>query len=115
MNDALRLLTELLHQQGHTVSAGLLGGEYGYGCAYEDEHMMMHPFCWCGEEDCLWCEESEEIAPNFHHKKTGFKVRWYKYIGRSMEIEGQCDWPEILAECLASIRLAEATGVEDGD
>lgn len=26
-------------------------------------------------------------APNFWHKPTGIRVRWYKYIGRGMEIE----------------------------
>jgi len=25
------------------------------------------------------------ILPNFLHKKTGFEVRWYKYLGRDME------------------------------
>jgi hypothetical protein len=26
-------------------------------------------------------------APNFWHKPTGIRIRWYKYIGRGMEVE----------------------------
>lgn len=86
---------------------GLLGGTYGYGARWDDKVFSMHPFCWCDKEGCLWCDYNEETgeggAPNFHHKRTGFEVTWYKYIGRSMETEGECDWPTVLAECLASV------------
>ncbi|MEM7282840.1 MAG: hypothetical protein AAF438_14570 [Pseudomonadota bacterium] len=43
--------------------------------------------------------------PNFVHKKSGFKVSWYKWIGRGMEI----DYPETLdlnaalSECFQSL------------
>jgi hypothetical protein len=54
-----------------------------YGTEFENDEFMMHRFCWCDEDDCGWCEGNK---PNFLHKKTGFEVKWYKYIGRSMEI-----------------------------
>lgn len=86
---------------------GLFGGTFGYGARWDDEVFSMHPFCWCDEEDCPWCEGD---IPHFHHKGTGLKIRWYKYIGRSMEIEGCCDWPEVLAECLTSVQESSTQG-----
>ena len=36
------------------------------------------------------CEATCPMAlPNFRFKPTGFEVRWYKYIGRGMEIAGE--------------------------
>jgi hypothetical protein len=46
-----------------------------------------------------------EVRPNFRYKPTGAEVEWYKWIGRSMEIEG--DIPaDFLATCLASLEGA---------
>lgn len=42
--------------------------------------------------------------PNFHYKPTGFKVRWYKWIGRDNETEGDPgDVRTMLGQCLASV------------
>jgi len=137
-----------------------------YGATFESDIFLIHPFCWCEKESCLWCcgckcpnnveyyldgkqiedwweaneailgpwklnkddEETAEFnrrieerdrrlikiysevihtcsplglmenrkrgntwmppqtAPNFWYKLTGFKVWWYKWIGRDMEI-----------------------------
>ena len=110
-----------------TVSHGLLGGRFGYGARYENDVFMMHPYCWCERPECPWCRECEcelepapsyavakecencknpkELAPNFHHKKTGLKVWWYKWIGRGMEIQAppKIDPHMVFSECLASI------------
>lgn len=43
------------------------------------------------------------VLPNFRHHATGLEVRWYKYIGRSMEVEGAGDVAAILAECIADV------------
>ena len=51
----LRYLTEVLESQGADISGGLLGGEYGYGAYFENDIFMMHPFCWCEQDDCEWC------------------------------------------------------------
>ena len=57
-----------------------------YGADYEDGTILIHPYCWCGKRDCAWCTGR---APNFWHKPSGFKVWWYKYIGRDMETAGE--------------------------
>ena len=54
-----------------------------YGTDFENDTFMMHRFCWCEQDDCAWCCGNE---PNFRHKGLGLEVRWYKYIGRGMEI-----------------------------
>lgn len=41
--------------------------------------------------------------PNFRHHASGLEVRWYKYIGRSMEVAGSGDVAAILAECIADV------------
>lgn len=68
-----------------------------YGTEFENEVFMMHPYCWCWRAGCPWCAEDTndrimnqkntegKSAPNFHHKPSGFKVWWYKYIGRGMD------------------------------
>lgn len=46
-------------------------------------------------------------APNFWHKPSGLKVRWYKWIGRDMEIDGSVpDIQAMLNECLNSVEPA---------
>lgn len=42
-------------------------------------------------------------APNFWHKPSGFRVWWYKYIGRDMEIENPTELVSVLNECLLSL------------
>lgn len=46
------------------------------------------------------------LLPNFHHKRTGFEVRWYKWIGRDPETKNAdgVNLQEVFAECLASLR-----------
>lgn len=123
---SLRELTRALQTVTGEGPHGLLGGEFGYGCEYENNVFMMHPFCWCEEPDCRWCRscyctieergsewititkcgncvEQPARAPNFLYKPTGAKVEWYKYIGRSMKIEG--DLPNnFLVKCLESLQ-----------
>jgi hypothetical protein len=127
---------------------GLLGGEYGYGVTYENNTFMMHPFCWCDQDDCDWClgctcpdsaytnrladgtvvdadafydaggystgtcehrpecdycTGRRERAANFLHKPTGSRIEWYKYIGRSMEIDIRGGWDAIFADCKSSV------------
>lgn len=79
----LRKLTEVLDNAGHAATHGALGGHYGYGADYDGPEFMMHHYCWCDYDDCPWCASHEA---NFRHKPTGLEVRWYKYIGRGMEV-----------------------------
>jgi hypothetical protein len=173
VSDMLRRLTREIHERGLAEkNEGCFGGEYGYGCDYENDVFLMHPYCWCDEKGCPWCawcsgsgrdephredcystrlaairkrhgdrsiftnvaygkertalcvemgldpergsevhctcDREERVSacdcdfhqgrgdfrfgkgvenPNFWHKPTGVRVRWYKYIGRCMEIE----------------------------
>lgn len=106
---------------------GCLGGEFGYGADFENDVFMMHRYCWCERFDCPWCLACEcestgapdwritkectncvnrqECAPNFRHKASGFEARWYKWIGRGMEIKAPdgVDVRAILGESLASV------------
>ncbi|MGK3981214.1 hypothetical protein WMF38_56985 [Sorangium sp. So ce118] len=47
-----------------------------------------------------------EVVPNFRHKRSGLDVRWYKWIGRSMELSrdvAPAEWASLMAECVASL------------
>lgn len=104
ISEGLRALTKALHGAGIDVTGWGLGGENGYGANYENDVFMMHRFCWCERETCPWCRD-ESPEPNFRHKASGTTVHWYKWIGRSMEIEmlPQVDWATILRACIDSI------------
>lgn len=101
------------------VAHGVLGGEYGYGADFENDVFKMHPFCWCGREDCGYCSDIGTIPqllrdvmrlkyakskrlPNFLYKPSGFRMWWYKYIGRGEETKGELpkDWYE---KCIKSL------------
>jgi hypothetical protein len=126
--DDLYELTRLLHTVGYEKSGGLLGGEFGYGAEVDNDVFEMHPYWWgdclCGYSeaewefdkashptDSMWQEWYERhdhepdcptVRPNFRHKASGVEVRWYKYLGRSMEIKGlgsRKQWRRIITEC----------------
>lgn len=67
----------------------------GWGC-------LAH--CSCGAEEAnkkWWAEHPHAercpvVLPNFWHKPTGFKLEWYKYIGRDMEINMEPPIAELL-------------------
>lgn len=113
-------LTEFIHKTkfpGEPYGFGL-GGPYGYGIEFENDVFEMHPFWW---GDCTCGVESQDDGrphesscryemPNFRHKASGLEVRWYKWIGRSMEWStsfGPSRWRDIFAQCVASVSLGE--------
>lgn len=51
----LRSLVRTLIDLGHEPVQGVLGGAGGYGVEFENDVFMMHPFCWCEQDDCPWC------------------------------------------------------------
>jgi len=126
VDNQLRELTRqiCLKSRGEVRVGGLFGGMYRYGADFETDIFKMHPFCWCDQDDCEYCggigttpqlirdvarmnyAESDRRA-NFEYKPTGYKVWWYKYIGRGMEEKGSPhkDW---LQKCIDSVW-------EDGD
>lgn len=80
----LRMLTFKLYALGKDERGfGGFGGAFGYGANFENDTFMMHRYCWCEKDGCVWCAGE---APNFHHKPSGLTVRWYKYIGRDNEM-----------------------------
>jgi hypothetical protein len=51
--------------------------------------------------------ECPEGWPNFRHRRTGFEVDWYKWIGRGMSLSRDVsveEWAAIAAECMGSLR-----------
>ncbi|MFW6046313.1 MAG: hypothetical protein ACOCP4_00720 [Candidatus Woesearchaeota archaeon] len=49
------------------------------------KYFHMHPYCFCEDDNCPYCSE-----PNFSYYPINLSVRWYKHLGRGMEIE--CDY-----------------------
>jgi hypothetical protein len=54
-------------------------------------------------------ERPNQRAPNFWHKKSGMRVWWYKWIGRSMETVGDdgVNLQQMFDECLASLAASK--------
>ena len=70
-----------------------------YGTDFENETFRMHPYCWCEGDICSYCNNQTNEgrqSPNFLYKPSGLSVWWYKYIGRSMEVEGELNAIEIV-------------------
>lgn len=90
----------------------------GYGAYFENDVFEMRRFWWgdCDCEDTYPQRSKWEVdhrpdcpagMPNFLHKRTGFWVKWYKYIGRSMEWDESItkeDWREVYNECMDSLK-----------
>lgn len=90
-----------------------------YGANYKNKTFMMHVYCWCGEDNCPWCN-NEINFPNFLYegKKLGPKnhnlaVWWYKYIGRgtkaSMKLSKKII-DEVKRDCIESIKFDRSAG-----
>lgn len=75
----LRYLTEVLDGLGADRAQGLLGGEYGYGCEYENDVFEMFPYWWgdctCGFEDAeiAWANENPH-APSCWQER--YNAEW---------------------------------------
>lgn len=80
ISENLRDLTEKLHQKGAEIGAGILGGDYGYGAHFENDMFAMHPYCWCEEETCLWCNPCVCPDEAFIYTVDGREVTWNTYI-----------------------------------
>jgi len=79
--------------------------------------------CTCEHDDNFkkWFEENKKgknghaddcvlELPNFKHYKSGFEVRWYKYISRGMEYNKDIsnkEWKKIYTECIKSIKCTK--------
>ena len=93
----LRRLTRELAERGEDISAGLLGGEYGYGAQFENNVFMMHPFCWCEADDCPWCIGCDCALRYFHGDREvteeefwAAEKRGYAEPGARSEVATEC-------------------------
>jgi hypothetical protein len=79
---SLRSLTRRIHRSGlaNSEPGGLFGGEWGYGCNFENETFLMHRFCWCESSDCPWCAGCTCPPSAFHHFIDGNEVASEEYI-----------------------------------
>jgi len=77
----------------------------GYGVEFENDVFEMHPYCWCGEEDCKQCGTMEQV--NFRFKPDDVEITWYKYMLRDAYSNAQIT-PEIMRaiadKCLESLQ-----------
>lgn len=117
ISQSLVKLTEAIYAVApKAVGRGILGGRFGYGADFENEVFSMHTD---GDFDCTCPDDHDPelnkdhksgcpfLVPHFHHKATGFSVWWYKYIGRSMEVDNEPEEIDgIFSECMASLRVA---------
>lgn len=66
----------------------------------QDKVVKQCDFCKSGVGEQYGAQPGQS-APNFWHKPSGWKVCWYKYIGRDMKvIEGNMPWNEVLQDCV---------------
>lgn len=84
-----------------------------------DRHWGAAVHCTCGYEEKWTAYITENghrptcavVLPNFRHHASGLEVRWYKWIGRDMEIVApkEYDIQTIFSECLGSLISAGKT------
>jgi hypothetical protein len=75
------------------------------GVNFENDVFMMHTYCQCDEDGCVWCNGER---PNFHIKESCIKVCWYKYIGRGMthilHPHTLSEWKTEFDKCVKSLK-----------
>lgn len=111
VSEGLRYLTAACVKAMPELDGGYgLGGENGYGVDYENDTFAIRKQWWgdctCGadDEDREHDDDCAIALPNFIHKPTGFTVDWYKWIGRSMEIDANgANFLDVLQDCIASL------------
>lgn len=59
---------------------------------------------------CRVCRGEFGNAPHFRHKASGAEVRWYKYIGRGMNVKAPPDmnWSAVFQQCHESLQAVGA-------
>lgn len=99
LSENLRELTRQICLKTDDDGSGGLGGEYGYGCNFENDVFLMNRYCWCEQDGCKVCNGE---VPNFLYKPTNASVSWYKYIGRDNDVDGELpnDWFKTCIESL---------------
>lgn len=77
-----------------------------------DIGLYIHCTCTYKEKESAWYAENDHkkdcriAIPNFRHFASGLEISWYKYIGRSMEINKDVnlqEWTTIFVDCINSL------------
>jgi hypothetical protein len=72
LGEALRLLTYAILEMTQEDDFYGMGGPGGYGANFENDTFLMHRFCWCEGEDCLWCGGSGcQVEHQHDEHRTG--------------------------------------------
>lgn len=67
------------------------------------------------ELQCEFCRSGGRAAPNFEHFASGTKVWWYKYLGRSMDVELHGEWRSVLSSCVDSLPVVVVAVANEQD
>jgi len=103
VSELLRNLTKCLAELSpSSISHGCLGGEFGYGCAFENDTFLMFPYYW---GDCACgCDEREEEWANAHGHTGACYRTGYAAI--------KFDWLDEKEQHTAAVKaLCEARGI----
>jgi hypothetical protein len=93
-------LTRLLSQRDPgQVAHGALGGEYGYGAIFENGIFLMHPYCWCDQEDCPWCATCSCDHKYFYGQTQATPDEYFSKNWKTMEKELGERRVEVLRQC----------------
>lgn len=98
VSNDLRYLTEVLYGMGADISSGMLGGEYGYGAYFENDVFMMHPYCWCEQDDCPWCLVCTCPDDAWVYRVNGEVVDWKHFLDADLTIRSSTRIPELICD-----------------
>ena len=51
-----------------------------YGTNFENEKFMMHKFCWCEQDDCIWCAGCDCPESAFHYYVDGVECTYKEWM-----------------------------------
>jgi hypothetical protein len=96
LSECLRILTYqlMLKQPENERGGGLFGGAFGCGVAFENDVFMMHPYCWCEKDGCLWCGGSCGCGEPYEigHYLDGKRITEGEYEAFHASIEKPLPW-----------------------
>ena len=89
------------------------GGWGSYSYEFHTDKFESYPYMWDyihydEEEVCNCPGECPDTRPQFRHFATGLEIRWYKYIGRSMESNKSMTalefYRDVVVDCLEELK-----------
>lgn len=91
IRNGLVRITEILYKTG-LVNGSKYGEQLIYGANYKNDIFMLHPQCWCDQEDCPWCGGcncSDSAYQYYIGKQLVTFDEWcnYRYEYRKAQVE----------------------------